>query len=29
MKDNIEVDLTVSKRSGVAKFNFSESIWGH
>ena len=28
MKDNIDVDLTVSKRSGVAKFDFSESALG-
>ena len=28
MKDNIDVDLTVSKRSGVARFNFSESALG-
>ena len=28
MKDNIGVDLTVSKRSGVAKFDFSESALG-
>ena len=28
MKDSIDVDLTVSKRSGVAKFDFSESALG-
>ena len=28
MKDNIDVNLTVSKRSGVAKFDFSESALG-
>ena len=28
MKNNIDVDLTVSKRSGVAKFDFSESALG-
>ena len=28
LEDNIKVDLTVSKRSGVAKFNFSESNLG-
>ena len=28
MNENINVDLTVSKRSGVAKFNFSESNLG-
>ncbi|MAK01814.1 MAG: alpha-1,2-mannosidase [Rickettsiales bacterium] len=28
MKDDIIVDLTVSKRSGIAKFNFSESPLG-
>ena len=28
LKENIQVDLTVSKRSGVAKFDFSESTSG-